>query len=324
MKQIMKIKGIARKLGYGICLALLLAHFSCDSIHETLPECRLYVDFRYDYNMEFADVFAGRVDRIDVFIFDKDGKFIMQKTGQGERLAAGNYRMLLDLPLGEYRISAWGGMSDDFEMPRLVVGQSTPEDLTVKMKREATLIHDKELHPLWYGEPITVNFTGHREQTETVRLVKNTNKFRFILQKLGAGTALDPDDCLFEIHADNGYCAWDNSLLADDVIHYRPYYQENVDDVGLVIEMNTMRLLENKKVYFTLTRKSDGGQLLKIDLIPYLLLTKMEGHDIPAQEYLDRQSEYAVVFFYDSELVSFLAGKIVINGWTIWLKNEDL
>ena len=63
---------------------------------------------------------------------------------------------------------------------------------------------------------------------------------------------------------------------------------------------------------------------MKIDLIPYLLLTKMEGHDIPAQEYLDRQSEYAVVFFYDSELVSFLAGKIVINGWTIWLKNEDL
>ena len=171
MKQIMKIKDIARRLGCGICLALLLTHFSCDSIHETLPECRLYVDFRYDYNMEFADVFAGRVDRIDVFIFDKDGKFILQKNEQGERLAAGNYRMPLDLPLGEYRISAWGGMSDDFEMPRLVAGQSTPEDLTVKMNREATLIYDKELHPLWYGEPITVNFTGRGEQTETVRLV---------------------------------------------------------------------------------------------------------------------------------------------------------
>ena len=50
----------------------------------------------------------------------------------------------------------------------------------------------------------------------------------------------------------------------------------------------------------------------------------MEGHNIPAQEYLDRQSEYALVFFYNSELISFLAAKIVINGWTIWLKNEDL
>ena len=59
-----------------------------------------------------------------------------------------------------------------------------------------------------------------------------------------------------------------------------------VEDVGIVVEMNTMRLLEHKKVYLTLTRKSDGKELMRIDLIPYLLLTKMEGHNIPAQEYL--------------------------------------
>ena len=97
-----------------------------------------------------------------------------------------------------------------------------------------------------------------------------------------------------------------------------------VEDVGIVVEMNTMRLLEHKKVYLTLTRKSDGKELMKVDLIPYLLLTKMEGHNIPAQEYLDRQSEYAIVFFYNPELLNFLSTKIVINGWTIWLKGEDL
>ena len=97
-----------------------------------------------------------------------------------------------------------------------------------------------------------------------------------------------------------------------------------VEDVGIVVEMNTMRLLEHKKVYLTLTRKSDGKELMRIDLIPYLLLTKMEGHNIPAQEYLDRQSEYAIVFFYNPELLNFLSTKIVINGWTIWLKGEDL
>ena len=91
-----------------------------------------------------------------------------------------------------------------------------------------------------------------------------------------------------------------------------------------MVEMNTMRLLEHKKVYLTLTRKSDGKELMRIDLLPYLLLTKMEGHNIPAQEYLDRQSEYAIVFFYNPELLNFLSTKIVINGWTIWLKGEDL
>ena len=324
MRKIMNTKGAVRRMNYGSCLLLLLVLFSCTSIDETLPECRLYVRFRYDYNMEFSDAFASQVNRVDVFVFDKDGTFVMKKSEQGETLGGGSYRMPLPLPTGEYRIAAWAGMSDDFEMPEPVAGKTTLEDLTVRMKREESLVHNKALNPLWYGGVQAVSFTGRQEQTETVSLIKDTNKFRFILQKSGPGEELDINDCLFEIRADNGYYDWNNDLLDDDMISYRPYYLEKVEDVGIVVEMNTMRLLEHKKVYLTLTRKSDGKELMKIDLIPYLLLTKMEGHNIPAQEYLDRQSEYAIVFFYNPELLNFLSTKIVINGWTIWLKGEDL
>lgn len=323
MRKIMKTKGVVRWMNYGSCLLLLLVLFSCTSIDETLPECRLYVRFRYDYNMEFSDAFASQVNRVDVFVFDKDGTFVIKKSEQGETLG-GSYRMPLPLPAGEYRIAAWAGMSDDFEMPEPVAGKTTLEELTVRMKREESLVHNKALNPLWYGGVQAVSFTGRQEQTETVSLIKDTNKFRFILQKSGPGEELDINDCLFEIRADNGYYDWNNDLLDDDMISYRPYYLEKVEDVGIVVEMNTMRLLEHKKVYLTLTRKSDGKELMRIDLIPYLLLTKMEGHNIPAQEYLDRQSEYAIVFFYNPELLNFLSTKIVINGWTIWLKGEDL
>ena len=323
MRKIMKTEGAVRRMGYGSCLLLLLVLFSCTSIDETLPECRLYVRFRYDYNMEFSDAFASQVNRVDVFVFDKDGTFVIKKSEQGETLG-GSYRMPLPLPAGEYRIAAWAGMSDDFEMPEPVAGKTTLEELTVRMKREESLVHNKALNPLWYGGVQAVSFTGRQGQTETVSLIKDTNKFRFILQKSGPGEELDINDCLFEIRADNGYYDWNNDLLDDDMISYRPYYLEKVEDVGIVVEMNTMRLLEHKKVYLTLTRKSDGKELMRIDLIPYLLLTKMEGHNIPAQEYLDRQSEYAIVFFYNPELLNFLSTKIVINGWTIWLKGEDL
>ena len=324
MRKIMNTKGAVRQISYGSCLLLLLVLFSCTSIDETLSECQLCVSFRYDYNMEFTDAFATQVNRVDVFVFDKDGTFIMKKSEQGKTLGSGSYRMQLQLPIGEYRIATWAGMSDAFEMPEPVAGKSTLEDLTVKMKREESLIHNKVLEPLWYGEIQTVNFTGKQEQTETVRLIKVTNKFRFILQKSGPGEELDMNDCLFEIRADNGYYDWNNDLLDDDMISYQPYHLEKVEDVGIVAEMNTMRLLEHKKVYLTLTRKSDSKELMKVDLIPYLLLTKMEGHNIPAQEYLDRQSEYAIVFFYNPELLNFLSTKIMINGWTIWLKGEDL
>ena len=278
----MNTKGAVRQISYGSCLLLLLVLFSCTSIDETLPECQLYVSFRYDYNMEFTDAFAAQVNRVDVFVFDKDGTFIMKKSEQGKTLGSGSYRMQLQLPIGEYRIATWAGMSDAFEMPELVAGKSTLKDLTVKMKREESLIHNKVLEPLWYGGIQTVNFTGKQEQTETVRLIKNTNKFRFILQKSGPGEELDMNDCLFEIRADNGYYDWNNDLLDDDMISYQPYHLEKVEDVGIVAEMNTMRLLEHKKVYLTLTRKSDSKELMKVDLIPYLLLTKMEGHNIPA------------------------------------------
>ena len=324
MRKIMNTKGAVRRMNYGSCLLLLLVLFSCTSIDETLPECRLYVRFRYDYNMEFSDAFASQVNRVDVFVFDKDGTFVMKKSEQGETLGGGSYRMPLPLPVGEYRIAAWAGMSDDFEMPEPVAGKTTLEELTVRMKREESLVHNKALNPLWYGGVQAVSFTGSQEQTETVSLIKDTNKFRFILQKSRPGEELDINDCLFEVRADNGYYDWNNDLLDDDMISYRPYHLEKVEDVGIVVEMNTMRLLEHKKVYLTLTRKSDGKELMKIDLIPYLLLTKMEGHNIPAQEYLDRQSEYAIVFFYNPELLNFLSTKIVINGWTIWLKGEDL
>ena len=259
----MKTEGAVRRMGYGSCLLLLLVLFSCTSIDETLPECRLYVRFRYDYNMEFSDAFASQVNRVDVFVFDKDGTFVIKKSEQGETLG-GSYRMPLPLPAGEYRIAAWAGMSDDFEMPEPVAGKTTLEELTVRMKREESLVHNKALNPLWYGGVQAVSFTGRQEQTETVSLIKDTNKFRFILQKSGPGEELDINDCLFEIRADNGYYDWNNDLLDDDMISYRPYYLEKVEDVGIVVEMNTMRLLEHKKVYLTLTRKSDGKELMRV------------------------------------------------------------
>ena len=52
-----------------------------------------------------------------MFVFDKDGTFIMKKSEQGKTLGSGSYRMQLQLPIGEYRIATWAGMSDAFEMP---------------------------------------------------------------------------------------------------------------------------------------------------------------------------------------------------------------
>lgn len=98
MRKIMKTEGGRPADGLMRLPVVLLVLFSCTSIDETLPECRLYVRFRYDYNMEFSDAFASQVNRVDVFVFDKDGTFVMKKSEQGETLGGGSYRMPLPLP----------------------------------------------------------------------------------------------------------------------------------------------------------------------------------------------------------------------------------
>ena len=48
-------------------------------------------------------------------------------------------------------------------------------------------------------------------------------------------------------------------------------------------------------------------------------MTNMEDKKIGMQEYFDRQSNYHIVFFLSG---SWLAMKIVINGWTVYSQTE--
>lgn len=66
---------------------------SCDAFNENLPECRLFVKFKYDYNMLSVCAFHKQVDKVELYVFDKDGKFLFQQAEEGDALATGNYQM---------------------------------------------------------------------------------------------------------------------------------------------------------------------------------------------------------------------------------------
>ena len=130
---------------------------------------------------------------LDGIVFDKDGKFLFQQAEEGDALATGNYQMSVALPLGEYKLMAWAGVHDSYDVPQLAPGASITE-LELKLKRASSLVIDKALEPLWYGEINEVNFTGNMNLVETINLIKNTNTVRFIFQQpenSGGGFAVD-------------------------------------------------------------------------------------------------------------------------------------
>lgn len=318
----MKLKSLLRHIAMWFVLIGSLIMTSCDSFNEDLLECRLFVKFKYDYNMEFADAFHSQVDKVELYVFDKDGKFLFKQAEEGSMLGTGSYLMEVKLPVGQYQFMAWAGAHDSYDITSLQAGVSSITDLKLQLKREETLIIDKELEPLWYGEINNVDFTGTTDQTEVINLIKDTNKVRFVFQGSNEDSwGVDVNAYTYEIIESNGYLAHDNSLLGDDNLSFRPYHIEQKNLAAGIVELNTMRFLANRNARFVVTEKATGKKVFNINLTDFLVMTKIEGHNMSAQEYLDRESEYKIVFFF-ADNDPWLVLQININGWTWYFQHE--
>lgn len=284
---------------------------ACDYIHDdSIAPCEYRLRLVYDYNMKFADAFQREVDKAALFICDNKGNFIRRQDIEGAELKANNIAM--DLEPGTYQVLTWAGLDESsYQWPELTPGSSTIEEIRVKTLREADATQPNELTPLWHALD-TLVITGDRHEEKEISLAKNTNKLRVVLQDT-EGYSMDVKDFSFRIVADNGYMDYDNSLLDDDTISYLPYHTESIDIAAgssddqingkpanqyvAVAELNTLRLMAGENYRLIVRHKDWENDVLNVNLNQYLLLTQMEGHDISAQEYLDRQDEYSIVFF---------------------------
>lgn len=320
----MKFKSLTYYIALSVFIVASSLMTSCDSFNEELPECRLLVRFKYDYNMLFTDAFHTQVDKVELYVFDKEGKYLFKQTEEGKMLATGNYRMAVNLPVGEYQFMAWAGARDSYDITPLIPGVSDIADLRLQLKREESLIITHKLESLWYGEMNHVAFTGTTNQTEVINLIKDTNKIRFIFQGYSdADWNLDMNAYDYEILESNGHLAHDNSLLDDDILSFHPYYMEQRNPSLAAVELNTMRLMEDRQTRLVITEKATGKKVFNINLIDYFAMTDMEGNHWGVQEYLDRQDEYRIIFFFaESPSDSWLAMQISINGWTHLIQTE--
>lgn len=100
-----------------LIVASMLCMASCDSIREELPRCELWLEFVFDYNMEYADAFNPQVKSVDVLVFDSDDKLLFTKSAKVAALVGGNRMSLTDeLDFGSYKVLTVGSLSDRFRL----------------------------------------------------------------------------------------------------------------------------------------------------------------------------------------------------------------
>lgn len=335
----------------GVLAALFALFFSsCENsiIFDSEGDCGVQyrIRFKYDMNMEFADVFGREVTSIALFAFDENGILVYQGSESGDALSAEDYSLPLDVQPGEYELVAWGGLGDgeSFTIPATEIGVTTKEELVCRMNtllENDVNVVDKDLKPLFHGQ-LDVTVGDHPGiYYRTMPLRKNTNVVRVLLQQL-SGKDVDPSMLSFEIQDFNGVMAYDNSLLGDDLVIYKPWnisvgeadvdaevYRTNVsrsgNSVGVVVaEMSVGRLLKSMRPVLVVRNLQQDKVVLSIPLIEYALLVKgYYNRAMSDQDYLDRQDEYNMTFFLD-ESGSWISSSIIVNSWRIVLNNQSM
>ena len=336
-----------RKLQYALLIAVPLLWGSCASIHEDLDPCEVYLEFVYDYNMEFTCSFREKVGTVDVFVFDGQGRYLFTKQAECATQLIGGNRMLLsnDLEFGDYNIFTVGGLSSHFRVSDLlgsapVVGQTTVEEMQIALDRRSDEV-SHEFPAMWVGPAIAVSYTpGNRDHVVwKVPTIKDTNVFHISLAAASAANTMDsraetvdaPSPYTFKIVIPQGAVyGYDNAPLSDETVTYRPYLLGPGTDPGNLwtAKINTTRLFDEKNsgYNFAILNASTGEEVWSYDLI-YLLEQTMPKNlpvKLTMQEYLDRESEWNLVIYYNNNGPGddgFVAIGVKVNGWIIWFND---
>lgn len=353
----MNIRALIRTVVAKVCMAsvCLLAMSSCDNwLYEEEGDCSVYyrLKFRYDMNLKWADAFANEVTSIHLYAFDKSGVLAWQKAEQIVPGTAENYSMLLDLPAGDYKLLAWCGLQNDgeqdesFSVPEARVGETRMEQLQCALNRqhdESGAYSNEHLYRLFHGVldvSLPVNDDGGSYEY-IMSLIKNTNHIRVILQHL-SGVDVNKDDFIFRIDDENGLMAYDNELLEDENINYRPWDVQNVEAgigmdgnravsnvKGLVADFTVGRLIEThrKKMILAIDTK-DGKKVARIPVMDYALMgkeyyEKEYRYPMNERQFLDRLDECVMTLFLD-ENNNWVSSVIQILSWRVVLSNVDI
>lgn len=236
------------------CLLSAMALGSCSMMTDDRSDCPtgLYLTFKYDYNLQRADMFSDHVGAVDVYVFDEQGHYVTCQsaantaTGIGP-LADPLYRMQMDLAPGKYQFIVLAGQKSyteqlaaqraHFVRTELAPGDSMSAlevrlDAQLRQRAVSDVNHlNAPLDTLWHGiHTGLVEVYPENPSYATISLVRDTKKINVTLRELEDPTEMDIHDYDLRIIDRNAHILWNNELDEADTVVYTPHALWNTDD----------------------------------------------------------------------------------------------
>lgn len=345
-------------MGWGFIMAGSMLCSCNDLMHDDLPPCDMGVDlqFKYDYNVQRADMFKDHVGGLSVFVYDEQGNFIARHDAYNDAtsqpLKDPNYAMRINLEPGKYRFATFAFQKkyeDALAQPGAKFQIALPQQgdnitsLHARLDREQGKVNNQSqpLDTLWQGlsnelvEVKDLQVTRH-----TIGLVRDTKQLTISLHQTDEPANINADDFSYQITNANGDISYDNSLLPDEELTYTPYYTwttEFKDTEGNVKERTAHAALmfsrliwhpveeNDKNAILTITNKTTGEEVARIDLADYLAQCRgaFEAQHYSEQEFLDREYDYKLDFFLQGNQWRYAEIRISILDWVKRIQRVD-
>ena len=340
-----------------LCCTGLLTFMSCDKsfVYDYEGDCELNykLKFVYDMNLKWADAFNSEVKSVRVYAFNTEGTLVKEYMHNGSSLSDPEFAIDLELPVGSYNLVAWCGIDNagvtdqSFSAPESNGMNITSLDCSLNWKSDATYsaYSDEHLQFMYYGKLEGITIEAENDYggtiTYTMPLVKDTNHLRVILTQL-SGDATDVNDFTYSIEAANGVMDYQNNLMGNQQITYLPWALSNADvsvggnTEGILetksavadIDLSRFTVGESNSMMLTVRNSKTGEKIATVPVIQYALLAKeyyefAYDHTMTDQEFLDREDEYQMEFFLDSNM-RWISSFIYINSWRVVLHDYQL
>ena len=318
---------------------ILMMGISCSTVFTNQEDCPRGISLRfiYDYNMEYANAFTSKVHCVSVYVFDEVGNHVTTVGEVSDILRQESYRMPLVLGPGNYTLLVYGGLAcpdRSFDITDYGTKASGVrlDDMQVELKHD-DFVSDKNLHSLFYGS-VQLEVSHEDEFIEKdVYMMKNTNNIRLVLQQAN-GKSLEADDFVFRITDDNSLMDKENAIVRNGLVTYKPWAtgetvvgtaEDGETPISVAYaELSTSRLTTGTSPKLTVQNAETGEYIINIPLNQYLLLLKSELYsDMGVQEYLDRESEWSLIFFIDDGM-RWINTRIVINDWVVRINHTEM
>lgn len=323
----------------------------------------VWLSFKYDYNLQRADMFDEHVGGVQVYVYDEQGRFVTSCTDE-PTAQAGPYRMYIDLPEGNYRFIALAhqcsfdqvqeGDGAHFQVDGAETWDDVLSDLTVTLDHQPTgdghgeVMHEGcPLDTLWHaiGDEV-LHVPTDRYVYDTLSLVRDTKSISISLREVDDPAQMDVADYDFHITHRNlvmncDFEPADESLVGSYTPHAvwntsdadaAPSTATRTDDVGCTAHADfmTSRLyadaLSAGTAQLTVTHRETGEAVIEADLIN--LIGQLRNYDetqrYSLQEFLDRGYDYRLTFFLKGGTWQYVNVSIGVLGWSKRIQNVAL